>query len=438
MEKRKNLLVILLFVLVVSSVVFAADVTIPTCKPEWEDNVHIRVLDAGGAPLPGALVQATYQVSATITNGVTGGYTTTLPLKTDQNGFVTIHMQNQESNKDRVNCQFTVLVQYDASFNRSIWIAQNHPNPIEITLPVEKVQFTIDNQNGDPIPNATISVRNITVKTDAQGSAMMLLSKGKVIAYVVYPGGGSVAKNIDVEYYGQRINIQVPLYSFYLRVVNDEGQAVPALVKVDNSYYSVGKNGSLLIKKIADPNPDVEVIYKGHRQKISVHLDQKQDYAVIYDFRAPKIETPKVVLKNGDVYLYFNVVDPGEDASGVAPQGVEVTCKNSQGITNTITPFVSPSGQLIADLGTPSLGVWKISITATDNTGNMETMEGVFTINQTNKINQNSNQTNEQQSTNSQSKKSGGIPTIMLILGVGLVIVVLLIIGYYLYDQGYF
>ncbi len=398
-----------------------------TCGPGWEETVLVQVLDSNGLPLPNASVQATYQLDYT-----TGkGYTTTEPVKTNSTGMVKIHMKNLEIISERVDCSFTIIATYDNQRTMKDFQVGQHPNILTIPLAVSRVVFNVFDQNGNPLPGALILIRNMTTRTNSQGQAVLEVGKGDAKVVVLYKEGALV-RDVKIVNNKEQINVEFPIYSLTLRVVDDNGDPLPeAVVKIEGETYYPDKDGYVRLPMITTRNPRIAVFYKGTKRELWADLSAKQNYGVIFDFTPPVIKDIKPVVENGRVRLIFSAVDPGKTPSGIAPEGLVVKVITSSGRHEEVTPYVIGPGEYKADLGRAEPGVWNIEIDAKDDAGNEQRVKGYITVKETS-----SSGNNNGTGSNPAPEKKGGFNILLIILGLGVLVVIILIVAHYLQEEG--
>ncbi len=400
------------------------------CNPGWEENVVIQVLDSNGLPLPNAYVQAVYQIDYT-----TGKcYATTNPIKTNASGMVKIHMKNREIMADRVDCYFTIIASYDNQRTIERFIVGQHPKILTIRLDVARVIVNVFDQNGDPISNALIMIRNMSAKTNALGKAVMEIGKGEGMLVVLYRDG-QVGRNVMLKNNQETINVQFPIYSISLHIIDDNGRPISAVVRIGKHIYHPDSNGYIRVDTITTRNPEVEVEYGSIKKELNVDLSAKQNYGVIFDFTPPVISNIQTMIENGRVRILFSAKDPGTTPSGIAPKGIVVKVTKSNGEYEEISPYVIGANLYKVDLGDVSAGVWSIEIDAADEMGNKQVIKGFVNIEEA--YQQPMNVTN-QKSGEGNNNKEQGLPLPLIVIGFAILLVIILIIIHYLREEGFF
>jgi hypothetical protein len=426
MESKRVVVLITLLIGLLSYQTFAK------CNPRWEENVVIQVLDSNGLPLQNAYVQATYQIDYTSGKG----YATTKPIKTNTTGMVKIHMKNMEIMRDRVDCYFTIIAYYDNQKITKKFVVGQHPKILTMELNVARVSVNVFDQDGNPITDALVMIRNISSKTDSFGKTVMEIGKGEGVLVVLY-GDGQVERNILIKNNQETINVQFPIYTMSLRITNDDGKPIPAVVRIGKHIYHPDNDGYVNVDSITTRNPRVEVEYGSIRKKLSVDLSAKQNYEVIFDFTPPIISDIQTMIENGRVRCLFSVKDPGTTPSGIAPNGIVVKVTKSNGEYEEVSPYTVGPNMYKVDLGDVNVGVWSVEIDATDEMGNKQVIKGYVNIEET--YQQLVNITNQEidQENNRENKKQG-LPLLLIIIGFGILLVVVLIIAHYLKEEGFF
>jgi len=385
-----------------------------TCPPQWDETITVQVLDSRGVPIPNASVTATYQLDVT-----TGkGYYTTPPVFTDSSGKVRIHMQNKEVVPERVDCSFTVRASYDNQKAAVTYEYQHHPHIITLQLKVSAVDVTVFDQNGKPLKDVVVVIRNTTTKTDVNGKCRMLLGYGKDLMALLYRDG-HIGREVEINQPITHLSFQFPIYSLTLRVLDEQGKAVPAEVTVNGVKYRVSEDGTVVVREMVTRLPLVVVKYKGVVRQWRPDLSARTDYTVVFDFTPPIIKQPQFVIENNRVKMMFEVFDPGKMSSGISPDGVVVSVRKSSGESSEVTPYVVGADTYKVDLGEVEAGIWLITLKAQDEMGNWRQVKLKVFINA---------KTEESETQHNSVQSYGGFPIWMLVIGGGVVLLVVVFV----------
>jgi hypothetical protein len=358
------------FVLLVLSLGFAAQ-----CRPGFAENIYVQVLDAKMRPVENAKVSFTYQVSYS-----TGkGYFTTPYFYTDKEGKTSYLVINEEQLAERVDCNIVIRAAYGSASAQKTIIAENHENLVQLKLDIYDLAIIVVDQNGKPLSGAEVWVENVSRVTDVDGLAFFKVKPGINVVYVKYADGKIehevVVNNDTIEKVG------VGLYPLTISVRDDNGNYLNAIAMIGNNTYTV--NGTLTIEKLATARPLVVVRYKNVEKEIDVDLTIKNEYSVFFDNTNPVITNVSDPEFRGDVIkltIYAN--DPGQFASGIAPNGVELKYdvnKSKQWAKASV--YQKAKGVFIAEIPTqPPESRIDFALTVKDKEGNWASMDGWFLV----------------------------------------------------------
>ncbi|MBI5046765.1 hypothetical protein HZC07_03465, partial [Candidatus Micrarchaeota archaeon] len=175
-------------------ILLLSQVTFAGCSGYIED-FNVRVLDAQLRPIEGAGVSITYDRGS----GFGTQYFTTPVNYTDVNGLAPYRVVNQGTNTRTIDCNIIANASAGGRSNTTIVIAQQHGNPIDVFLSdVYPVRFYVKDQFGAGIVNASVTIGNITRKTDGQGLAKFYYKKGNY-SYLASSLDGSQAGSIEIK-----------------------------------------------------------------------------------------------------------------------------------------------------------------------------------------------------------------------------------------------
>ncbi|MEW6528769.1 MAG: hypothetical protein AB1391_02685 [Candidatus Micrarchaeota archaeon] len=402
---------ILFFVITLISAFFAV-----ACEPGYEETAVVQVVDGRIRPIENATVQIIYQIDKTTNKG----YATTLPKTTDSNGMATVHFINQEFLKERVDCEYTIISNYDNQKVEQKVNVDKHGPIITIKMNVYKLNIYAIDQNSVPLANAEIIARELKKTTDNNGRAEFLIASGDLNLTLKY-GEGQITKNIfiinDTDY-----QYQAPIYNLNLYVVDDENNPLRVNATIGKKVLSTNANGYLSVQKLLTAKPAIITYYKGVKKTINVDLATQNEFYIVYDLHAPKI-TNVIAKDDGKIILNMKVIDEGLRASGITPDGI--TARYSiNGVEYQVPVYVKAKDEYEVLLGNiDNEGIIEFSLKAQDNSGNLRNMHGYFSISYENKIIKNETNTIINVGENSSSID----PIQILGVGVGIIIVLIII-----------
>ncbi len=401
-----------------------------TCTAGYEETAAVQVLDGNLRPIANATVQIVYQVDQT-----TGkGNTITAPRITDSNGMITIIFRNQEFVQERVDCTYTVIATYDNKRLEKKITVGTHPPVITMQLDVYRLNVNAEDQFGNVLSGAIITVRNSKVTADSEGKATILLGSGTVNVTLVY-GQGSAARQIvianDTDYL-----YQTGVYDLNVYVVDDQNTPLVADISIGDMSLQSDANGFASVKKLLTAKPLITSLYRGVKKETDADLAIQKDYYIVYDVHAPGITNLKARDEEGSIFLDMNVVDQGVRASGLAPDGIKVRY-SFEGVEYYAPVYVKAKDGYEALIGSVDReGVVQLVIEAKDNEGNIRSVNAYFPVTYVNgSTGTGGNATGNQTSDNGQQQGEGFAIGPVHIIGVGVLIIIVLIGASYIRER---
>lgn len=360
----------LIFLLLMVSVSFAASDCVG-----YTDSFDVRVLDAKLLPFEGA------EVSVKFDRGASFGeqYFTTEPRLTDENGKVHFTILNQGTETREIDCEIWIYVAIGGETAEEVIEANKHNNPVDIKVPVYEAEFTVRDQQGRRLENATVFFLGVTKQTDQYGVASFY-GKEQTAEYVVTYKGGQEGGSVTILGDTKR-EVTIPIYQLNLKTVDDKGTPVSASVTyADETYES---DGSVTLT-VYTSEVELDVEYGGIEKAVELYID---DGAVItetiaFDIHSPEISDITQSLVGDRVRITMTIEDEGKYAEGVDPSTVKIRYRVLPGSQwDTASAFTIALNRYAVDFPDIEHGkIVEFTINAEDYVGNKVTQDGRFTV----------------------------------------------------------
>ncbi len=384
--------------------------TYATCVGGYNDTFNVRVLDAKLRPVANA------QVSLTFDRGVSFGsqYLTTPLRTTDASGEYQFAVFNQGTNTRTIDCTIKIYTQVGLANTTTIITANTHPPIVDIPMKVYPVLFNVQDQFGKALPNAVVTFDSDTQIANYLGAVLMYNNKGNHTYLVNYLDGKQ--SGIVTVYDDMTQDIVLTHHDVEVHAMDDFGNLVNANISIFNSTYPV-QNGDFKYKNSFGDNIPFSVDYNGTVQRGSIIPALSTSATVVFDLHAPLFQDIKNIIQNNKPALTIQIIDPGQFASGVNAQSIQVTYKVQDAANNaawtSATTFTSGKNTYTTQF--PEIKpntIVQFHILVKDRAGNSASVDGSFST--ANDITQ-----PPQNDTNPQIKTPNdqGIPLIYIIIG---------------------
>jgi hypothetical protein len=417
----------------------------------YNDSFGVQVLDIKLRPVSGADVQVTFD------RGASYGpmYFTTPPQYTDSNGLVNFTLINQGTNTRTIDCNIVINASLAGQYNSTTVFASEHSNPVDISLPLYRVRFSVDDALGRPLPNATVVINNTSITTDANGLALFFLATGSY-DYLASYVDGSQAGQFNVS---NDTTMQVGLrsYNVTVLVMDDFGNPLPATLTISNKTVQL-ENGTFEQMNTFGSSIPWRTEYDGIDKEGVIVPSESPNVTVIYDMHSPLFGNVTTQINGGIYQLVIPVSDPGIYPSGVNFQSIVVTYQvepvESTAPWNTAVTFTSGENTVTAEFpNLPLKSIVNFKAEMSDNAGNKATLEGEFstlavqpannTLTKTivpgqgiapsqgiTPVQNGQNNTQNQPNTQQNTGQKQGIPLLYIFVGV----IVIVLIGYVVFH----
>jgi hypothetical protein len=341
------------------------------CAPGFTDTLNIKVIDSKYRPISGAAVNITYQKDET-----TGkGYVTSTTQYTGEDGKVSIIARNTEVIERRVECDITISAEYDGVIVERVVEAQAHSAEMQVQFEdAYLLNLKVVDRYGQPIGNTQVRINDLYRNTTEEGYIAIVVNGGTVEIAVPYLGAvitREIEMGNDLTY-----TLQARAYALSLDVVDDRGDPLAAQITVEEEE-TMGTG--VEIEGLAITNPYVRVVYGSVEKFPQIDLTQGGEYTVSFDLTPPEITNVEVGREGEDLKIRFFLQDPNLLASGADTDSTTVSYIVS-GVTQDAVPYAE-SGAYVAELPAPPENtLLRFTITAYDEEGNMNTVNGEYLV----------------------------------------------------------
>jgi hypothetical protein len=355
---------LLLFIVMFGSLPWA-------CEPGFTDELEIKVIDSKYRPVSGAALNITYQKDET-----TGkGYVTSTTQYTGEDGILHFTARNIETFESRVECDITIMAEYDGVLLEREIEAEAHSAQLQMRFEnAYLLNMKVVDKNGQAIGNTQVRINQMYVNTSEEGYIAVIVNGGTIEVAVPYLGA-VITREIDLDS-DLTYTLQARAYSLDLEVVDDRGDPLVAQITVEEN---VSLGTGIEIEGLAITNPYVKVAYGAVEKFPSIDLTQGGQYTVSFDLTPPEITNVEVNKRGEDLRISFFLEDPNPLASGPDIGSTTVSYVVS-GVTQEAVPYAE-SGAYAVEIPAPAENtLLRFTITAYDIEGNMNTVNGEYLI----------------------------------------------------------
>jgi len=380
---------LVLFLVLLAQFVSAAEID---CRG-YTDSFDVRVLDAKLRPVEGALVTVMFDRGASFGEQ----YFVTEPLPTNADGIRHFSIANQGTETRKIDCRIWINATLGKAKATKTVIANSHGQFIDLNLNVYLLDMIVDDQNGKPIENATVTVNGISKLTGKDGRARFYTPPGLIDYVASYYRGkesGKIYIRNDTNY-----EIVLRRHSVSIDSVDDEGKPVEATIFIFNESFPM-TNGHYETEVFGD-TIEGTVSYAGFEKTIVMDLDRRNTSVVVFDLRPPSIKSTEITVIGKRPRMTIRVADDGKYASGVNVSGTKVIYRilplevgsgwsSATTFATSLDTFVSDFPELESDK------TIEFRIEIRDNEGNTAVREGRFVVPESNvEITQDQTQTDK-------------------------------------------
>lgn len=347
-----------------------------TINGGWGEHVEVRVLDAHGRPIPGAVTSVTWPLTST-------KWATTKDLATDANGRAFFNIDTYEFIASKVSYIFYVNASYDGLKQQGTFDHQiGATSPRTITFNAYRVDLRIINQDKQPMSVDVVIDGTLRLHTDATGWAQIPLLKGSHEVAIQF--GRSEQKTTLTVDDDMQAPITLRLYSLKMQVMDDLGTPLAAEVGGGAELLKTDASGSVLFQNQSDQNLKAIVYYGNLKKEVDVDLAMFDKTVVVFDTHAPIISEPLSIFNGSTLIVRTKIADPGDFASGLGERRASIAL--SYTLPDQTKPKTVPMYMVGYDLFEAAIpiagnvGDVRYTIVATDADGNTAQSTDVYTI----------------------------------------------------------
>lgn len=402
------------------------------CTGGYNDSFDVRVLDARLRPVQDA------EVTVTFDRGQTFGpqYFTTSPRHTDSNGILHYELINGGTNTRDIDCSIVINASVAEESNTTTVFGSEHGTPVDVVLgSLYPLRFYVKDEFGKPLPNATVTIDNLSRTTGMDGLASFFLSVGDYSYLASYLDGSQAGQlNISDDTITEAV---LRAYNVTVEVTDDFGSPLPATLSIFNRTFQL-ENGTFRYTKTFGSHIPYRTEYRGIIKEGTLVPSENPNARVVYDTHAPLFGGMRPEVNGNRYQLVIPVSDPGSDPSGVDFQSIRVTYRvepaDQTTPWETAVTFTSGSATVTAEFpNLPQNSIVSFKAEMSDNAGNRASIDGKFSTlgGQTSPVNNTQNQTNAQP----EGGQEQGIPLLYIFVG-AIVMLLIVYVVFHIKSQG--
>lgn len=367
----KYLLTTLIFLVFVGTAMAAEKVD---CRG-YNESFDVRVLDAKIRPIEGALIQATFD------RGTSFGpqYFTTEPRPTNKEGVLHLTILNQGTVTREIDCTIWLNATVGGAYAKKTIEVDVHGPIVDLLIDAYPLEMEVNDQNRDPIENATVTIGGLSKTTDSKGKVLFYAAPGSVNYLVSYYKGkesGVIVVTDDTDY-----EVILSRYSISIDAVDDSGTPLEATLTILEETLTM-EDGHYETDDVYGSRVDATVSYGGIDKEITIFPATESEAVVAFDIHPPVIEGMTTSTVGDRPRLTIDVTDPGEYASDVNPSSVSVTYRilpaTGAQWSNAAT-FVSGENRYVSDFPPIESGkIIEFRVEVEDYQGNKVIRSGSF------------------------------------------------------------
>ena len=338
----------------------------------YTQKLLVQVFDQDYRPVEGAQVYVEHQVNSVV------GDAKTKPVSTKANGTADISFTDWEELSGQTKYTYTLYTKYGSEVESAV-LTVTDTSAVRVYSMQVKAHYafvSVHDQKGKPLA-ASVTVGNTTRKTDVGGMARFQLPPGKYTAKAEINGA---VRNRDLSLdKDQNIEIEFPLYTVKITVIDDYKRPLAAQVDLDGAAKNTSADGIAVFENVSNEQPKVTVRYNESFRKLQPNLKQESSMLVVFDLTKPVIqELHHSIQKNGEAVINAYVQEPGASASGIS--GVSITYEVG-GVTTSVPAYTVGYNSFEAKIPVvPRETLVKYTVKATDKAGNAGFASGTYTI----------------------------------------------------------
>lgn len=237
----------------------------------------------------------------------------------DEGGKILYRTPPYEINSTRIYAEYSPVQMMNSTKVR----ARYHSEIISLMLPMRYVLVNVSDLNGTPLQNVSVRMNDVITKTNSTGIAVFRVLEGtyNVTAFAY----GEEKNTVLTVSRDENITFTFNRTVRNIRVIDDMGSPLNAIVLADNVPYKTDENGVAVLGDVA---PSTLVVIYG-----SITYATNYTETVVLDMHAPRLTNfsyePKNPFEIDRVEVSVFATDPEPYASGVGDVFVVVSARNT-------------------------------------------------------------------------------------------------------------
>ena len=381
----------------------------------YNDSFDVRVLDAKYRPIEGAVVTVKFDRGATFGEQ----YFITPPKLTSANGIVHFDISNQGTLARTIDCRITINGSMGGELKTVVVEANEHGPVVDVWLNhTYPLNFYVRDQLRAPLSNASVTVGNVSLKTDANGKARFYFNTSNysyLASYSEASQSGILEVKDDTDF-----EVLFAHYKIRIEVKDDNGDPLPATLTILGQTFEM-TDGVFENDRVFGEAIPYSIDYKGVSKEDVIYPATDPIAEIFFDIHSPVFLDIKSETFNNRPRLTISVSDPGPFASGVDVSSVKVQYRMEPADASapwsgavTFTAGLNKFNAEFPEL--PANRIISFRIEMKDKAGNRADIDGKFTTLSEGPVN-NTNTTNQTNTQNGGTTEQG-IPLIYIIGGV--------------------
>jgi len=346
---------------------------ISIASASYVENIEVRVLDQLGRAVPGATVNATYEISKT------RGPFTTKTKTTNERGRASLSLYNVEFVQSATNTGYVIHASFGNSQSDTPFTVGVGEYPRTVRVNAYLLNVYVIDRDSRPV-DAVVAAGNSEKATEG-GFTYFMLSEGY---HGITAKMGDVVRSKAITLSSDSsMNITIVLYNLSVKAVDDKGQPIQADVYVGPSQKKTGLDGTAYFEKVTDPAASVTAYFGRFKKVADASLETGDSITIPFDTHPPIISDVNSDWKGKFLQVRAMVVDNGTYASGLrgGNSSIKLQYVTLNG-TEREVPMYGIGYNLYEGL-VPSTGLEsqiKYTILATDADGNRKASSDTFVL----------------------------------------------------------
>jgi len=392
----------------------------------YTDRFTVIVTDHELRAIEGAAVQVTFDRGASFGEQ----YFTTEPKYTGADGKAAYNIYNQGTDTRDIDCDIVIAASISGVDNETTVLANKHSDNILITLDISPITITVQDQHGNVLEGAKVSIDNLTKETGSSGKVRFYLPVGEHEYLASYESGKQTG-TIPVSESAASTNIVIKHHPIEISVIDDYGNSLESSIFIFNQTFEL-PYGLFEVEKAYGDEIEYITSYGGLEKPEVIYPGVEGTVRVVYDLNPPIFGEIESTADAEVTRLVIPVSDEGQYASGVDYSSIMVSYRlePAEATTpwNSAVTFVSALNTFMADFPElPKNSIVQFRIEVKDNEGNKATIDGRFSPPQPE---DNNNETGENGGeTHENGEAEQEIPFLDIVAGAFIVLLVIFLVS---------